>query len=399
MKPVLVIGGGMAGLATAWALARAGQAVQVWEQAAEFSEVGAGLQVTPNAWAALDALGLKAQALAVCHLPPAVQMGDAATGQVIFQRAANPEPGGLPDRVPDGRAACIATAHGQPYAVAHRAALHGVLLAACRTQPRIALKVSRPVAVPEVPGLAADQVVIGADGLHSVVRQTLHGLRPPVPSGYVAYRALLPLQADDSPDVQMWAGAGRHLVRYPVKGLQGEALLNIVAFFRSQQQPTGWDAAADPMPLHAAWAHSCPEVQALLRRATERKAWRSWAVADRVPDAQPGGWTQGNLLLVGDAAHPMLPFAAQGANMALEDAATLGALWAQAQPSTTADVATLFGRFQAQRAGRTARVQALARRNRVLYHASGPLALARNMALRLAPPARRSMDWVYRWPS
>jgi 3-hydroxybenzoate 6-monooxygenase len=383
--PILVSGGGIGGLAAAYALALKGFAVRVLEQAPEFREVGAGIQLGPNIFRALDRLGLKDAVLADAHIPPAMEMRCALTGERITY---------IPLDVPEFR-----DRFKQPYAVIHRHDIHGVFINACRGHNLITLENNRTVEAFEEDGdgvtvtLASGErimgrALIGCDGMWSKVREKIIGDGKPNVSGHIAYRAVLKRDEvpDDlwQPDVILWAGPRTHFVHYPLR--RGE-IYNLVAVFHSKRYVEGWNEEANPDELWAHFNGQRPEVLRLLERID---TWRMWVLCDREPVRD---WAKGHTVLLGDAAHPMLQYLAQGACMATEDAVAL----ADNAAAKADDLPGAFKAFVQERYLRTARVQIMARVYGEFYHARGPAAELRNQALRPRTPEQSydGIEWLY----
>lgn len=372
---ITVLGGGIGGLATATALAGHGASVVVLERAARIADIGAGVQISPNGGRVLAALGVDQRGGTRSQ---AVQMRD---GQAR-----------------DGRAVLRLDLAHQVHRMWHRADLITALAdAALATGVRVETGAQVARIVPDGAGMVLDMadgssrhagVVIGADGLHSRLRPVFNADSPPFFTGHVAWRALVPGDGTHPPEARIWMGAGRHLVSYP---LRGGDLINIVAVEeRGAWVAEGWSHPGDPGDLRAAFADFSAPVQALLDRVSAAHIWGLFRhdVATRWHDGQ------GRMALVGDAAHPTLPFMAQGANMALEDAMVLANCMAHHPP------AAAFARYQALRHARVARIVATATANAGTYHARGPLRPAllagMRMAGRIAPrlPLKR-FDWIY----
>ncbi len=391
--PVVVSGGGIGGLASALTLARAGHRVRVFERSAEFREVGAGIQLGPNVFRMFDRLGLRDAISDIAHFPGNLVMMDGVSAEQVLT-------------MPVGSEAFRAR-FGFPYAVIHRADIHGVLLEACRAQDGVELGVARTVSGFELDGAclrvqvdpagggAGEQVdaaaLIGADGLWSTLRESIVADGPPRVSGHVAYRAVL--RREDvpdalwSPDVVLWAGPRTHLVHYPLR--RGE-LFNLVAVFHSDRYEEGWNVFGDRSELQHKFAGALPQVRALLERIDE---WRMWVLCDREPVAN---WSRGPVTLLGDAAHPMLQYLAQGACMAIEDAVVL----ADRVERAGGDFARAFVAYQRARYLRTARVQLTARFYGELYHAAGVAREVRNKLLGSgandgAAPSFEGVAWLY----
>lgn len=375
---IVIVGAGIGGLAAARALALRGASVMVLEQASEISEVGAGLQVSPNAMAVLRALGLDT-ALAARSVPGrAVELCDYRGARVLRLD--------LPGRAGD-------------YLFAHRADLIDVLAEGARAagvHVRLLQKVQRvePGACPRVQTSNGAQMtadlVVGADGLHSVVRAALNGPAAPVFTGQTAWRATVPEAGAAAPVVRVHMGPHRHLVSYP---LRGGRLRNIVAVQeRAAWTAESWSQEDDPRALRAAFGDFCDPVQALLARVTRVHLWGLF----RHPVAPV--WQRNGLAILGDAAHPTLPFMAQGAALALEDAWVLAA---SLSATPHGDSAAGLAAYQGRRAARARRVVAAASGNAWKYHLSfPPLRGAAHAALRLAgrvaPAAMaRQFDWIW----
>lgn len=377
-RSIAVLGGGIAGLAVARALALRGAEVTVLEQAEAISEVGAGLQISPNGLRVLDALGLGEPLRAAGLAAEAVALCDASGREVTRLGVGGLAPG---------------------YFFVHRADLIALLAAGARAagvQIRLLQQIetvefSEAGAVLKSAQGAAHQVpmVIGADGLRSRVRQALNGRVVPFFTRQVAWRALVPAEAAPAPAARVFMGPGRHLVTYPLRGGQ---LLNVVAVEeRFDWFEEGWHHRDDPENLRAAFAGFGPEVRGLLAGAGETHLWGLF----RHPVA--ARWHErGVAAILGDAAHPTLPFLAQGANLALEDAWVLAAALAR-HDSAEAGLAA----YQAARAPRAARVVAAATRNARNYHLrAAPVRAAAHLGLRLAgalaPGALLGrFDWLY----
>ncbi|WP_424892948.1 3-hydroxybenzoate 6-monooxygenase [Streptomyces sp. XH2] len=378
MANILIAGGGIGGLAAALSVARQGHRATVLERSDVFGEVGAGIQLGPNAFHALDSLGVGAAVRARAVLIDELQFMDGTTGERI---ARMPLTGAYRERF------------GNPYAVVHRGDLYQALLDACRAHPAVALLGGHYVVRYEQADKKGDgtggvtaitctgrafhgDVLVGADGIRSAVRRQLVGDGDPRVSGHTIYRSVIPM--DQVPQelrwnsVTLWAGPKWHFVHYPIAG--GKCL-NLAA--------TRDDAASEvvtgvPVPAGAVVAEF-PELGHAARRLLELgKGWRAWVLCDRDPVA---GWTDGRVTLLGDAAHPMLQYAAQGACMALEDAVLLGELLRGAEPGEPA-LERRLEKYNAARSERTARTQLVAREmGRQLYHPVGEAARARNLML------------------
>jgi 3-hydroxybenzoate 6-monooxygenase len=383
--PILVAGGGIGGLAAAHALALKGLAVRVLEQAPEFREIGAGIQLGPNVFGALERLGLKEAVLADVHRPPAMEMRCALSGESIT-------------RIPldDPR---FLDKFKQPYAVIHRHDLHSVFIDACRHNNLVSLETDRTVADFEQDDESVTltlrsgerirgRALIGCDGMWSKVRDKVIGDGKPLVSGHIAYRAVLKREEVPkdlwSPDVILWAGPRTHLVHYPLR--RGE-IYNLVAVFHSKRYVEGWNAEADAGDLWAHFQGQRPEVIRMLERI---ETWRMWVLCDREPVKE---WTNGRITLLGDAAHPMLQYLAQGACMATEDAVALADKVSEAPD----DLPAAFRAYVQQRYLRTARVQIMARIYGDFYHARGPAAELRNMMLgpRTPEESYEGISWLY----
>ena len=387
--PVLVAGGGIGGLAAALALARQGFKVRVFEQGAEFREIGAGIQLGPNVYRMFEHLGLHEAIEAWSAHPENLVMMDALSGEEVA-------------RMPVGGEAYRQRFGGYLYGVIHRGDLHQVFLEACRAQAGIELIVSRKVLRYEEPGVHEGRVLLhleggetaegcallGCDGLWSAVRQQMLGDGAPRVCGHIAYRAVLP-RAEVPADlwqnnVVLWAGPKTHLVHYPLR--RGE-LYNLVAVFHSERYEEGWDVYGDAEELRAKFANERPQVRRLLDKIN---AWKMWVLCDREPVRE---WSRGCVGLLGDAAHPMLQYLAQGANMAIEDAVVLAAYARIAD----GDFTRAFRWYQEERYLRTARVQITARYYGDIYHAAGVARELRNQWL--GEPSSgapgQAMAWLY----
>ena len=383
--PVLIVGGGIGGLATALALAQHGRRSHVLEKAPSFGEIGAGLQLAPNATRMLDRLCILGEVSRHAVRPKFLVMRDAHSARCIT--------------VLDLGAAFMRH-FGYPYLVMHRGDLLDAELRAARAIRLITLESNQEVVSVED---GADRVrvvcrdgsvregvaVVGADGLRSVTRRVVHDDGDPVCAEAVAYRATVPF--DRLPDdvdldnMTIWVGPDLHFVQYVVRGGQ---LLNQVAVFRSRRFRPGHDhledwGTADELDEH--FAGVCPQVQSGLARIDRN---RRWAMFDRPPLAS---WTRGRVTLLGDAAHPMLQYAAQGACQALEDAVCLGECLA-----VDDDPHTAFLEYEGRRRDRTGRAQAIARTLGDLFHSDGDKAAERDALL----AQRRQddfgyFDWLY----
>ena len=383
--PILISGGGIGGLAAALALARKGFAVRLLEQAHEFGEVGAGLQLGPNVFRMFDQLGLVEAVSDLAVFPRALVMRDGMQGGEITRVAVN---------TPAFRE-CFTW----PYGVIYRPDLHGILVEACRAQPDVELELDCNVVGYEddgrtVTAQCADGTVrtgaglIAADGLWSSVRESIVGDGAPRVAGHVAYRAVLPLarvpQHLRFDTVVAWVGNRTHLVQYKLH--RGE-IMNLVAVFHSDRHDEGWDVFGEPGELHASFAGQCDDVLALL---SQIEAWRMWVLCDREPVRT---WSSGRVGLLGDAAHPTLQYLAQGACMAIEDAVCL----AHRLEAHGGDVAAALTSYQADRYLRTARVQLTSRFFGELFHLSDASADLRNhlLAGRSTEQAWQGMNWLY----
>ncbi len=380
-QPVSVLGAGIAGLASALALARRGAAVSVLEQAPALIEVGAGLQVSPNGARVLRALGL-GEALATTGLAAAaVELRDGFSGRQVLRL--------------DLQGAAHAAGGG--YFFVHRADLVSLLLeavieAGVRVETACRIERLDPGAMGVT--LSSDNgrsreaaLLVGADGLHSVVRRRLDPEAQPFFTGQVAWRAVIPEQPGAPAVAQVFMGPGRHLVSYP---LRGGRLRNLVAVEeRARWAEEGWHHQDDPARLRAAFAAFGGPVPGWLAAVEEVFLWGLF----RHEVARH--WHAGRCVLVGDAAHPTLPFLAQGANMGLEDAWVLA--WALARHASP-EVA--FAAYQAAREARVRRIVAAAQGNARAYHLSGPTRWLAHRLLglggRLAPGfALQRFDWLY----
>jgi 3-hydroxybenzoate 6-monooxygenase len=383
-QKVLIVGGGIGGLAAAVALARKGIPSQVIEQAPEFKEIGAGIQLGPNVFWMFEILGLMEPVSALAVFPNNLIMMDSVTGEEVT-------------RIPLGGAFRKKFHH--PYALIHRADLHKVLLEACQKSNLIRLDASQKVVtVDEIgDGIVAKTesgkdyrgaALIGADGLWSTIRQMLVGDGKPRVAGHITYRAVLPTSEMPEKfrwrDMVLWAGEKVHLVHYPLR--TGE-LFNLVAVFHSDRYEEGWDSYGDPAELHERFAKTCEPVRTLLNKI---ESWRMWVLCDRPPIKE---WSRGRMTLLGDAAHPMLQYLAQGAGMSIEDAVCL----ANAVVAADGDYPSAFRAYQQTRYLRTGRVQIMARVYGEFYHAAGVAKELRNMMLGSRTPeeAMAGMEWLY----
>ncbi|MBI3374881.1 MAG: 3-hydroxybenzoate 6-monooxygenase [Betaproteobacteria bacterium] len=389
--PVLVVGGGIGGLAAALALARRGIEIRVFEQGSEFTEIGAGIQLGPNVFHMFELLGLTEAIERYAVHPANLVMMDGITGDEVV-------------RMPVGSEAFRERFRGYPYGVIHRGDLHRVILEACQRERGVELIESRKAlgyeergdgVVLHLDGAEAAQgcALIGADGLWSCVREQMLGDGKPRVSGHIAYRAVLPRAEvpDDlwQNNVVLWAGPKTHLVHYPLR--RGE-LYNLVAVFHSDKYEEGWNVFGDPEELRQKFATERPEVQRLLAKIN---VWKMWVLCDREPARH---WSKGRVALLGDAAHPMLQYLAQGANMAIEDAVVMAAYVELAGR----DFARAFRWYEDERYLRTARVQTTARYYGDIYHASGVVREVRNWFLAPRPgadpkakPSFEGVAWLY----
>ena len=381
-QEVTVLGAGVAGLAVARALALQGAAVTVLEQADAIREVGAGLQISPNGAAVLRALGLGAALEAASMRAGAVELRDGYAGDVVL------------------RMDLARLRPQQGYHFLHRADLIDLLAVGAReagVQLRLLQKIEtvdlsghRPRIVTAQGAELLPGLLIGADGLHSKLRAALNGAEQPFFTRQVAWRTIIPCEPGAAPVAEVHMGAGRHLVSYP---LRGGSLRNIVAVEeRSAWVEESWSLRDDAMELKLAFAGFSPRVQGWLDRVEDVYLWGLF----RHPVAPVWGKVlrEGAALILGDAAHPTLPFLAQGASMGLEDA------WVLADRLARLPIAQALAAYQGARLPRCSRIVAAATGNARAYHLSGVQRSLAHTALRLggkvAPGlALKKFDWLY----
>lgn len=383
--PILVAGGGIGGLAAALALVRRGFRVKVMEQAPEIGEIGAGIQLGPNAFHAFDALGV----------------GEKARGRAVYTDYMV-----MHDALDEYRVGYIPTGEafrkrfGNPYAVIHRVDVHLSLLEGAQETGRVEFLTSTRIERIEqdAQGVTAhDQkgnahrgiALVGADGVKSVVRQQYVGDAARV-TGHVVYRAVVD-RKDFPEDLQwnaasIWVGPNCHLVHYPLRG--GEQY-NVVVTFHSREQEEWGVREGSKEEVQSYFQGICPKARQLIDLP---KSWKRWATADREPIGQ---WTYGRVTLLGDAAHPTTQYMAQGACMAMEDAVTLG----EALRVHDNDIAKAFDLYQRSRVARTARIVLSSREMGRIYHAKGVERLVRNELWkgRTAERFYDAMEWLYGW--
>ena len=383
-KPILIAGAGIGGLSAALALARRGIPSHIVERAPKILEIGAGLQLGPNGFRAFERLGIAEAMNDISFNPEAICLLDSMDGRELSRQTLGP--------------AFQARFH-RPYRVGFRADVQAVLLKAVQACGEI-VTISLGDGVRDIAqdgervsltlesgrGLEGPMLV-GADGIWSQVRSHLLGSAPPRPSGHIAYRAVLPIEnvpatlATDN--VQVWVGPGHHLVCYK---LRGGTLFNIIAVVHADRAVQGWDTVGDKDELQSSFANAFPAVRALVDLIDHG---RMWTLCDRDPVP---GWSVGRITLLGDAAHPMLPYLAQGACMAIEDGVAL----ADAIADMPDDPEAALRRYEEMRFARTASVQTAARETGVVNHASGEARERRNAVLATRrPDDYEAVAWLF----
>ena len=398
LQQLLVAGGGIGAMAAACAVARAGWQVRVFERTPQFAEVGAGLQLGPNVTRILHAWGLQDALHAVAAVPDRLVVRNAQSGAEL---------GVLP------LGARALQRYGAPYVAVHRADLHAVLLAAAQATGAVQIRLDQTLtrfhdqcaAVRLHTGTGGEvegDALLGADGLLSTVRQHLLGDGPPQPVGDLAYRAMLRMDALPAArranEVTVWMGTDLHLVHYPVRA---GAALNVVAIVR-HAAPSASAARDDEGVQSSELARvlgSLGGICAPLRDLVEAAAaaslnpqtWRRWVLAARPPVGGAAELARGRVALLGDAAHPMRPYLAQGAGMAIEDAAEL----AQSLAMDAVDVPARLRRYAQARWQRVARVQARSMRNGEIFHARGLVRVGRDASIRLLGERLLDVPWLY----
>lgn len=380
---VLIAGGGIGGLTTALSLARKGHEVAVFEQAAELGETGAGIQLSPNCTRVLHDLGLEQALRSSAFLPEGAQFRHWRNGAVISESMLGNE---------------VVERYGSPYYHMHRGDLLRVLADSAAAQPLISLHTSaevtgfsqsdRGVSLSCDDGSQDGDLLIGADGIHSVIRSGLWADEAPTFTGNVAWRALVPVERLPEglirPMSTVWWGPGKHFVHYYVRA---GALVNCVCVVEKEGwEVESWTAQGDHAELKADFAGWHNDIQQLIDHV-DRDSLFKWALFDRAPMPQ---WGRGCVSLLGDACHPTLPFMAQGAAMAIEDAAVLAGCLENGQ-----EIATSLRRYEELRRQRTARIQSGSRRNATVFHLRGIKAWLRNRAAGAA--GSRTMDGLYRY--
>jgi 3-hydroxybenzoate 6-monooxygenase len=382
---IVIAGGGIGGLATAIGLAQHGIASIVLERSAQMGEIGAGIQLGPNAFHAFDTLGVGDQARAMAVYIDALRLMDALTAEEITQ-------------IPLGDD--FRARFGNPYAVVHRGELHGVFLRACQAHPLVELRTGAAVvgydqdahgacALLEGGDRVWGRVLIGADGLWSRIRAQMLADGAPRVSGHTTYRSVIPL-ADMPEDLRwnaatLWAGPKCHIVHYP---LSGWTQFNLVVTCHNDATEPAAGRPVTHAEVRQGFEHVHPRALQIIDKGRD---WKLWVLCDREPVLN---WTDGRVALLGDAAHPMLQYLAQGACMAMEDAVRLSAELSVGLDDLTAALT----RFQDARRLRTARVQLQSRSvGEHVYHPAGAHAALRNEVMRSRPPEGwyDQMAWLY----
>jgi salicylate hydroxylase len=377
------------------ALAARGFRVVLLEKAEKLEETGAGLQLSPNATRVLIALGLKERLGNRAVVPESINILSARAGGEIV-------------RIPLGAAATERA--GAPYWVVHRADLQAALASAVNDNPDVDLRLGCQFedAVAHAKGLTVVQrrgnsrysevglALIGADGIWSNVRHHLFPEIAPQFSGMIAWRGTLDAtqlpREYTAPRVQLWMGPDAHLVAYPISGARR---INVVAIVPGTWNRPGWSAPGDGLELKSLFTASrWPGPARMMLGAVDD--WRRWAL---FTVAESGQWYNGTIGLLGDAVHAMLPFAAQGAGMAIEDAAVLAKVFGDGRVETAAQVTKALRRYRRLRRSRVAKVQRLAEKHGRIYHMAGPMAIARDLSIRLLGPKRvlARQRWIHDW--
>lgn len=384
-RPILIAGGGIGGLAAAIGLAQKGFPVLVLEKARQLGEIGAGIQLGPNAFHAFDYLGVGETARKMAVYVDSLRLMDALTAEEIC-------------RIPLGDA--FRARMGNPYAVVHRGELHGVFLKACEAHPLVELRTSSAVAGYAQDGGSATAILesgervtgralIGADGLWSPVRAQLVGDGAPRVSGHTTYRSVIPVE--EMPEdlrwnaATLWAGPRCHIVHYPLSGWK---LFNLVVTYHNDAPEPVAGKPVSHDEVRRGFEHVAPMARQVIEKGQE---WKLWVLCDREPVAN---WVEGRVALLGDAAHPMLQYMAQGACMAMEDAVAL----AHEMEAAGGDVEKALPAYNARRALRTARVQLQSREvGAHVYHPAGAHAELRNAVMRAKAPEDwyDAVDWLY----
>jgi salicylate hydroxylase len=383
VENVLIAGGGIGGLTAALCFAKRGFDVQVFEQAPEFGEVGAGIQLAPNCTRVLHDLGLEAGLREIAFVPTAVEMRDWKSGKMLTTNPLGPG---------------VVAEFGFPYYHVHRADLIRVLAVAAGSHSNIELHTNARVETVDqnatnvfITAAGARHegaLLVGADGIHSAVRAHLFGAEAPVFTGNVAWRALVPAEHLPEglvhPVAGAWWGPRKHFVHYYVRS--GELVNCVCVVEKRGWEVESWNERGDHAELKADFTGWHETIQLLIDNMNPHECFK-WALFDRPPMRS---WGSGRITLLGDACHPTLPFMAQGAAMAIEDGAVLSRCVAESDR-----VADGLQRYESLRRERTARIQSGSRRNAKVFHMSGVKAWMRNRAIGHA--RGMMMDWLYRY--
>ena len=392
---MIIVGGGIGGLAAALACGLAGARTQVLERAAIFLEAGAGIQMGPNVTRTLHAWDLAEDLKEIGFTPHRLEAKDTQTGQVIGSLRLGPR---------------SVDAYGAPYVTAHRADLHRVLLQKIISSGLAELRLDSEVQAVQqnadgiqisganlpasLTEFSKSAAMVGADGLWSKIRQFVVPPTAPRVTGLLAYRALVPMQTVPEKlrlqDVNVWVGPRVHAVLYPVKC--GE-YLNLVVVVQGPLPASldDWDHAGNKQDLEAAMGPIHADLREMLAAVP---AWRLWPLCDRPPIQGPHEMAKGRIALLGDSAHPMRPFLAQGAGMAIEDAAELARSWARAD----LQVEDRLQMYAQARWARNAQAQQRSIRNGQIFHLQGPLRWGRNVAMKVMGESLMDVPWLYAGP-